>query len=178
IGLALQGSLANFAAGFMLIIFRPFKVGDVIEAAGVTGKVDEIQIFTTTLRTPDNKTIIIPNGKLGNDNIINYSTQETRRVDITVGVGYDSDLKQVREVLQEIVDADGRILKDPEPLIVVGELADSSINFFVRVWVKSADYWDVFFDANETIKTRLDEAGINIPYPTMDINLHKAEASA
>ncbi|RTZ74460.1 MAG: hypothetical protein DSZ02_05160, partial [Gammaproteobacteria bacterium] len=127
IGLALQGSLANFAAGFMLIIFRPFKVGDVIEAAGVTGKVDEIQIFTTTLRTPDNKTIIIPNGKLGNDNIINYSTQETRRVDITVGVGYDSDLKQVREVLQEIVDADGRILKDPEPLIVVGELADSSI---------------------------------------------------
>ena len=178
IGLALQGSLANFAAGFMLIIFRPFKVGDVIEAAGVTGKVDEIQIFTTTLRTPDNKTIIIPNGKLGNDNIINYSTQETRRVDITVGVGYDSDLKQVREVLQESVDADGRILKDPEPLIVVGELADSSINFFVRVWVKSADYWDVFFDANETIKTRLDEAGINIPYPTMDINLHKAEASA
>ena len=114
----------------------------------------------------------------GNDNIINYSTQETRRVDITVGVGYDSDLKQVREVLQEIVDADGRILKDPEPLIVVGELADSSINFFVRVWVKSADYWDVFFDANETIKTLLDEAGINIPYPTMDINLHKAEASA
>ena len=178
IGLALQGSLANFAAGFLLIIFRPFKVGDVIEAAGVTGKVDEIQIFTTTLRTPDNKTIIIPNGKLGNDNIINYSTQETRRVDITVGVGYDSDLKQVREVLQDIVNADGRILRDPEPLIVVGELADSSINFFVRIWVKSADYWDVFYDANETIKTRLDEAGINIPYPTMDINLHKAEAPA
>ncbi len=178
IGLALQGSLANFAAGFLLIIFRPFKVGDVIEAAGVTGKVDEIQIFTTTLRTPDNKTIIVPNGKLGNDNIINYSTQETRRVDITVGVGYDSDLKQVREVLQDIVDADERILRDPEPLIVVGELADSSINFFVRVWVKSDDYWNVFFDANETIKTRLDEAGINIPYPTMDINLHKADASA
>ena len=178
IGLALQGSLANFAAGFLLIIFRPFKVGDVIEAAGVTGKVDEIQIFTTTLRTPDNKTIIVPNGKLGNDNIINYSTQETRRVDITVGVGYDSDLKQVREVLQSIVDGDERILRDPEPLIVVGELADSSINFFVRVWVKSADYWDVFFDANETIKNRLDEAGINIPYPTMDINLHKADAGA
>jgi len=178
IGLALQGSLANFAAGFLLIIFRPFKVGDVIEAAGVTGKVDEIQIFTTTLRTPDNKTIIVPNGKLGNDNIINYSTQETRRVDITVGVGYDSDLKQVREVLQGIVDADQRILRDPEPLIVVGELADSSINFFVRVWVNSADYWNVFFDANEAIKTKLDEAGINIPYPTMDINLRKADAAA
>lgn len=178
IGLALQGSLANFAAGFLLIIFRPFKVGDVIEAAGVTGKVDEIQIFTTTLRTPDNKTIIIPNGKLGNDNIINYSTQATRRVDITVGVSYDSDLKQVRRILEEIVAADERILKDPEPQIVVGELADSSVNFFVRVWVKSADYWNVFFDANETIKVRLDEAGINIPYPTMDINLHKADATA
>ena len=178
VGLALQGSLANFAAGFLLIIFRPFKVGDVIEAAGVTGKVDEIQIFTTTLRTPDNKTIIVPNGKLGNDNIINYSTQETRRVDITVGVGYDSDLKQVREVLQGIIAADERILEEPEPLIVVGELADSSINFFVRVWVNSADYWNVFFDANEAIKTKLDEAGINIPYPTMDVNLRKADATA
>jgi len=178
IGLALQGSLANFAAGFLLIIFRPFKVGDVIEAAGVTGKVDEIQIFTTTLRTPDNKTIIVPNGKLGNDNIINYSTQETRRVDITVGVGYDSDLKQVRDVLQGIVDAEERILREPEPLIVVGELADSSINFFMRVWVRSADYWDVFFKANETIKVRLDEAGINIPYPTMDVNLRKVESTA
>ena len=177
IGLALQGSLANFAAGFLLIIFRPFKVGDVIEAAGVTGKVDEIQIFTTTLKTPDNKTIIVPNGKLGNDNIINYSTQKTRRVDITVGVSYDSDLKKVRRILEKIVEADQRILKDPAPQIVVGELADSSVNFFVRVWVNSADYWDVFFDANETVKLRLDEEGINIPYPTMDINLHKAEAT-
>jgi small conductance mechanosensitive channel len=176
IGLALQSSLANFAAGFLLIIFRPFKVGDVIEAAGVTGKVDEIQIFTTTLRTPDNKTIIVPNGKLSNDNIINYSTQETRRVDLVVGVGYDSDLKQVRGVLRGVVDGDERILKKPEPLIAVGELGDSRVNFFVRVWVKSGDYWNLFYDLNETIKIRLDEAGIDIPYPTMDINLHERGA--
>ncbi|HIE54472.1 MAG TPA: mechanosensitive ion channel, partial [Chromatiaceae bacterium] len=177
VGLALQGSLANFAAGFLLIVFRPFKVGDVIEAAGVTGKVSDIQIFTTTLKTPDNKTIIVPNGKLGNDNIVNYSTQKTRRVDITVGVAYDSDLKKVRNILEKIVEEDQRILKEPAPQIVVGELADSSVNFFVRVWVNSADYWDVFFDTNEIVKMRLDEAGINIPYPTMDINLRKVEAA-
>ncbi len=173
IGLALQGSLANFAAGFLLIIFRPFKVGDVVEAAGVTGKVDVIQIFTTTLKTPDNKTIIIPNAKLGNDNIINYSTQETRRVDLTVGVSYDADLKEVRSILEDIVARDERILKDPPHQIVVGELADSSVNFFVRVWVKSSDYWDVYFDANETVKLRMDEAGISIPYPQRDVHLYE-----
>ena len=173
IGLALQGSLANFAAGFLLIIFRPFKVGDVIEAAGVTGKVDLIQIFTTTLKTADNKTIIVPNAKLGNDNIINYSTQETRRVDLVVGVSYDADIKETRDILQAIVDTDERVLKDPEPLIVVGELADSSVNFFVRVWVKSADYWGVFYDANEAVKLRLDEAGIGIPYPQRDVHLYE-----
>ena len=173
VGLALQGSLANFAAGFLLIIFRPFKVGDVIEAAGVTGKVDLIQIFTTTLKTADNKTIIVPNAKLGNDNIINYSTQETRRVDLVVGVSYDADIKETRDILQAIVDTDERVLKDPEPLIVVGELADSSVNFFVRVWVKSADYWGVFYDANEAVKLRLDEAGIGIPYPQRDVHLYE-----
>ena len=173
IGLALQGSLANFAAGFLLIIFRPFKVGDVVEAAGVTGKVDIIQIFTTTLKTPDNKTIIIPNAKLGNDNIINYSTQETRRVDITVGVSYDADLKEVRNILEDIVAKDERILKDPPHQIVVGEVADSSVNFFVRVWVKSSDYWDVYFDANETVKLRMDAAGIGIPYPQRDVHLYE-----
>ncbi len=173
IGLALQGSLANFAAGFLLIIFRPFKVGDVIEAAGVTGKVDAIQIFTTTLRTPDNKTIIVPNAKLGNDNIVNYSTQKTRRVDLVVGVSYDADLKEARAVLQDIVESDERVLKDPEPQIVVGELADSSVNFFIRVWVNAPDYWNVFFDANETVKLRLDEAGIGIPYPQRDVHLYE-----
>ena len=177
IGLALQGSLSNFAAGFLLIIFRPFKVGDVIEAAGVTGKVDEIQIFTTTLKTPDNKTIIVPNAKLSGDNIINYSTQKTRRVDMVVGVSYDADLKEVRAILNDIVNKDERILKDPEPLIVVGELADSSVNFFVRVWVNSADYWGVYFDANETVKLRMDEAGIGIPYPQRDVHLYEHKAA-
>jgi len=177
IGLALQGSLANFAAGFLLIIFRPFKVGDVVEAAGVTGKVDVIQIFTTTLKTPDNKTIIIPNAKLSGDNIINYSTQETRRVDMTVGVSYDADLKEVRNILEDIVSKDERILKDPAHQIVVGELADNSVNFFVRVWVKSADYWDVYFGCNETVKLRLDEAGIGIPYPQRDVHLYEHKAA-
>lgn len=177
IGLALQGSLANFAAGFLLIIFRPFKVGDVVEAAGVTGKVDVIQIFTTTLKTPDNKTIIIPNAKLGNDNITNYSTQTTRRVDLTVGVSYDADLKAVRSILADIVNGDERVLKDPAAQIVVGELADSSVNFFVRVWVKSADYWDVYFDANESVKLRMDEAGIGIPYPQRDVHLYEHKSA-
>ena len=173
IGLALQGSLANFAAGFLLIIFRPFKEGDVIEAAGVTGKVDVIQIFTTTLKTPDNKIIIIPNAKLGGDNIINYSAQATRRVDMVVGVSYDADLKEVRTILEDIVAKDERILKTPEHLIAVGELADNSVNFYVRVWVNSADYWNVYFDANETVKNRLDEAGIGIPYPQRDVHLYE-----
>ncbi len=172
IGLALQGSLANFAAGFLLIIFRPFKEGDVIEAAGVTGKVDVIQIFTTTLKTPDNKIIIIPNAKLGGDNIINYSAQKTRRVDMIFGVSYDADLKEVRNILEDIVSKDERILKDPEHLIAVGELADNSVNFFVRVWVESGDYGNVYFAANETVKLRLDEAGIGIPYPQRDVHLY------
>ena len=177
IGLALQGSLANFAAGFLLIIFRPFKVGDVIEAAGVTGKVNEIQIFTTTLKTPDNKIIIIPNAKLGSDNIVNYSAQTTRRVDLVVGVSYDADLKEVRNILEDIVSKDERILKDPAHLIAVGELADNSVNFFVRVWVKSEDYWDVFYAANETVKLRMDEAGVGIPYPQRDIHLYEHKAA-
>lgn len=173
IGLALQGSLANFAAGFLLIIFRPFKEGDVIEAAGVVGKVDVIQIFTTTLKTADNKTIIVPNAKLGNDNIVNYSTQETRRVDLTVGVSYDADLKEVRQILEDIVSKDERILSDPAHQIVVGELADNSVNFFVRAWVKSEDYWGVYFDANETVKLRMDDAGIGIPYPQRDVHVYE-----
>jgi len=177
IGLALQGSLANFAAGFLLIIFRPFKVGDVIEAAGVTGKVDVIQIFTTTLKTGDNKTIIVPNSKLGNDNIINYSAQKQRRVDLTVGVSYDADLKQVRTILEDIVSKDERILKDPAHQIVVGELADNSVNFFVRVWVKSEDYWNVYFATNETVKLRMDEAGIGIPYPQRDVHIYEHKAA-
>ena len=177
IGLALQGSLANFAAGFLMIIFRPFKVGDVVEAAGVTGKVNAIHIFTTTLTTPDNKTIIIPNAKLGGDNIINYSTQATRRVDLTVGVSYDADLKEVRTILEDIVSKDARILSDPEHQIAVAELADNSVNFVVRVWVESADYWGVFFDTTEAVKVRLDQAGIGIPYPQRDVHVYEHKAA-
>jgi small conductance mechanosensitive channel len=177
IGLALQGSLSNFAAGFLMIIFRPFKVGDFIEAAGVAGKVNAIHIFTTTLTTGDNKTIIIPNAKIGNDNIVNYSTQPTRRVDLTIGVAYDADLKQVRDILEDIVSKDERILKDPPHQIAVSELADSSVNFIVRLWVESADYWDVFFDANETVKIRFDEAGIGIPFPQRDVHVYEHQAA-
>ena len=173
IGLALQGSLSNFAAGFLMIIFRPFKVGDLIEGAGVMGVVEKIEMFTTTLRTGDNKTIIVPNANLANNNIVNYSAKETRRVDFTFGVSYDADIKNVREILKDIVSADERVLDDPAPMIAVGELADSSVNFVVRVWVKNADYWGVFFDTTEAVKLRFDEEGIGIPYPTRDVNLYK-----
>jgi small conductance mechanosensitive channel len=177
VGLALQGSLANFAAGFMMIIFRPFKVGDFIEGAGVAGVVKDMQIFTTTLKTGDNKTIIIPNAKISGDNIINYSAEENRRVDMTVGVAYDADLSKVRDVLNDIISKDERIMADPAPLIVVGELADSSVNFIVRVWTRTGDYWAVNFDMNETIKNRFDEAGIGIPFPQRDIHIVSGSAA-
>ncbi|MEA2094551.1 MAG: mechanosensitive ion channel [Pseudomonadota bacterium] len=177
IGLALQGSLANFAAGFLMIIFRPFKVGDFIEGAGVAGVVEAIQIFTTTLKTGDNKIIIIPNAKLSGDNIINYSAQETRRVDMTVGVAYDADLAKVKEVLNDILSKDERILSDPAPLVAVAELADSSVNFVVRVWTKTGDYWGVKFDATETIKNRFDAEGIGIPFPQHDIHIVSGAAA-
>jgi len=171
IGLALQGSLANFAAGFLMITFRPFKVGDFIEGAGVAGVVREIQVFTTTLKTPDNKTIIIPNAKLSGDNIINYSAEATRRVDMTVGVAYDADLAKVKDVLNDIISKDGRIHADPPPQVVVAELADSSVNFVVRVWANAGDYWGVKCDATETIKNRFDAEGIGIPFPQRDIHI-------
>lgn len=173
IGLALQGSLANFAAGFLLILFRPFKVGDFIEGGGVSGVVEKIEMFTTTLRTGDNKTIIVPNGKLAGDNIVNYSTKETRRVDLTVGASYDADIKHVKQVLEDIVKADERVLADPAPMIAVGELADSSVNFVVRAWVKSGDYWGVFFDTTEAVKLRFDQEGIELPYPQRDVHLYE-----
>ena len=177
VGLALQGSLANFAAGFLMIIFRPFKVGDFIEGAGVAGVVKDIQIFTTTLKTGDNKTIIIPNAKISGDNIINYSSEENRRVDMTVGVAYDADLSKVRDVLQDIIGKEDRILSDPALQIAVAELADSSVNFIVRVWTKSGDYWGVKFDMTETIKNRFDEAGIGIPFPQRDIHIVSGSAA-
>jgi len=178
IGLALQGSLANFAAGFLMILFRPFRVGDFIEGAGVAGVVQEIQTFTTTLKTPDNKTIIIPNAKLSGDNIVNYSAEATRRVDMTVGVAYDADLAKVKEVLNDIISKDSRIHADPAPQVVVAELADSSVNFVVRVWTDTGDYWGVKFDATETIKNRFDAEGIGIPFPQRDIHIVSGTVAA
>ena len=178
IGLALQGSLANFAAGFLMIIFRPFKVGDFIEGAGVAGVVEEIQIFTTTLKSPDNKIIIVPNAKLSGDNIVNYSAKETRRVDMSVGVAYDSDLSHVKTVLNDIISKDGRVLADPPPQVAVAELADSSVNFVVRVWTKSGDYWAVKCDMTETIKNRFDAEGIGIPFPQREIHIVSGSAVA
>jgi small conductance mechanosensitive channel len=178
IGLALQGSLANFAAGVLMIIFRPFTAGDYIEGAGVAGVVEEIHIFATQLKTPDNKTIIVPNAKMMGDNITNYSTKDTRRVDMVIGVGYGDDLKKVREILEDILAKDDRILEDPAPTIGVLELGDNSVNFAVRPWVKTEDYWGAYFDVTETVKRRFDEEGISIPYPQRDVHLYEYKEAA
>jgi small conductance mechanosensitive channel len=173
IGLSLQGSLQNFAAGVMLLVFKPFKAGDFIEAGGATGVVKSISIFTTVMTTGDNKEIIVPNGGIYGGNITNYSAKETRRVDMVVGIGYDSDLKKAKEILNEMMAADARILKDPAATVAVAELADSSVNFVVRPWVASGDYWGVKFDFNEAVKLRFDAEGISIPFPQMDVHVHK-----
>jgi len=165
IGLALQGSLSNFAGGVLIMVFKPFKVGDVIEAQGVIGSVKKIQIFTTSLSTPENKLAIIPNGVLSNGNIINFTAQGKLRVDLTFGVGYDEDIKQTKEVLMQVLNSNPKILKDPAPTVNVSELAESSINFAVRPWANVADYWDVYFGITEQVKEALDKAEIEIPYP-------------
>ncbi|MBB6519916.1 mechanosensitive ion channel family protein [Pseudoteredinibacter isoporae] len=175
VGLALQGSLSNFAGGVLLILFKPYKVGDFIETQGHAGVVQSIQIFNTILKTGDNKTIIIPNGPISNGSITNYSTEATRRVDMSFGIGYDDDIDGARAALEEIIAADDRILKDPAHLIVVAELADSSVNFTVRVWVNSADYWGVFFAMQEQVKKTFDAKEISIPYPQQDVHLHKVD---
>lgn len=176
IGLALQGSLANFASGVMIIAFRPFKVGDFIEAGGVAGVVEGIQIFSTQMRTGDNKAIIVPNSNITGGNITNYSAKDTRRIDMVFGIGYDDDIKKAKDILMELIEADDRILKEPEPVVAVSELADSSVNFVVRPWVNTADYWGVNFDLTEAVKLRFDKEGISIPYPQQDIHLHKLES--
>ena len=178
IGLALQGSLANFAAGVLMIIFRPFQVGNYIEGAGAAGVVEKIEIFTTQIKTPDNKTIIIPNAGVTGGSITNYSAKDTRRVDMVIGVGYGDDLKKVREVLEEVLAKDDRILDDPAPTIGVLELGDNSVNFAVRPWVKTADYWGAYFDLTETVKRRFDEEGISIPYPQRDVHLYEYKEAA
>lgn len=171
IGLALQGSLSNFAAGIMIILFRFFKAGDYIEAAGTGGTVENISIFTTELTTPDNKHVIIPNSNITTDTIINYSAKPTRRLDLVVGVAYDADLQQTQDLLRKIVEAEDRVLKDPAPKIEVLTLNDNSVDFVVRPWVKSADYWDLHFHFMKTIKMELDKAGIGIPFPQRDVHL-------
>jgi len=175
VGLALQGSLSNFAAGVLLIIFRPFKVGDLVEAGGATGTVEHIQIFTTQLKTPDNKTIIIPNSNVTGNNIVNISAKDIRRVDMTFGIGYGDDIDKARSVIAEVLSKDDRILKDPEVTVAVAELADSSVNFAVRPWVNRDDYWGVLFDTTEAMKKRFDEEGISIPFPQRDVHLSKEE---
>ncbi len=173
VGLALQGSLQNFASGVMLIVFRPFKTGDFIDAGGVSGTVEKISIFSTLMRTGDNREIIVPNGSIYGGTITNFSARDTRRIDMVFGIGYDDDLKKAQDILRELVNSDDRILKDPEALIAVSELADSSVNFVVRPWVKSSDYWAVKFNLNENVKLAFDEQGISIPYPQMDVHTKK-----
>lgn len=173
IGLALKDSLGNFAAGVMILIFRQFQTGDTIEAAGVIGEVESIDLFSTQLRTADNKTIFIPNGKLLNDNIINYSRKGTRRLDLEIRVGYDCDLSRTREILQEVLGEYSRVLKEPEPAIGVLELGDSCVHLAVRPWVDNSDYWTAYFDLQELIKCRFDEAGIKTPFPQREVHLHQ-----
>lgn len=175
IGLSLQSSLSNLAAGVMIITFRPFKKGDFVETAGVAGTVDEVNIFTTHMSTPDNKAIIVPNGKILGDNIINYSAKAIRRIDFVFGVSYSDDLQKVKAVLTSIIKSDERILQDPQPVIAVSELADSSVNFVVRPWVKSADYWAVLWDVTEAVKVRFDQEGISIPFPQQDMHMHQVD---
>lgn len=174
IGLALQGSLSNFASGAMIVALRPFKVGDFIEAAGIAGVVEGIQIFSTQLRTGDNKAVIVPNAAITGGAITNYSTKDTRRIDMLFGIGYDDDLKKAKQILLALAAQDARILADPEPIVAVSELADSSVNFVVRPWVKTEDYWSVCFDFTEAVKLAFDAEGITIPYPQQDLHIHNA----
>ena len=175
IGLSLQSSLQNFAAGVMLLIFKPFKPGDFVEAGGCSGKIEKISIFTTTLSTPDNKEIIVPNGAIYGSNIINYSARENRRIDMVFGIGYDDDIKKAKAILEKAVHTNPRVLAEPAPVIAVSELADSSVNFVVRPWVKTEDYWGVLFDLTENIKLAFDENGISIPYPQMDLHMQETK---
>ena len=173
VGLALQGSLSNFASGVLMIIFRPFKIGDYIEAGGEAGTVEDIQIFATRLKTPDNKVIIIPNSAIMDGSIMNYSTKPTRRVDLKIGVSYEAHLPDVKALLIKTVKAHDKVLQDEDIKVAVVELADSSVNFVVRSWAKTPDYWNVYFELTENIKLALDENGISIPYPQMDIHMQK-----
>ena len=176
IGLSLQGSLANFAGGVLILIFRPYKVGDFIEAQGYIGTVKEVKIFVTILTTPQNRVVIIPNAVMSNGSLTNYSVHDTVRVDLTIGISYDANIKEAKDVFLSILKENKKVLSDPAPMIVVGELGDSSVNIHVRPWVKTPDYWDVYFEVLEECKLRLDAAGIGIPYPQTDVYLHNVDA--
>jgi small conductance mechanosensitive channel len=176
VGFALQGSLSNFASGVMLLVFRPFKVGDVVEAGGVKGKVTDIAIFSTTITTPDNVKIIAPNSKIYGDVITNYNGYDTRRVDWTVGIGYDANIDDAKRVLMEVLNGDSRVLKDPDPVILLTEMADSSINLSVRAWAKAADYWNLYFECNQAFKETLDANGIDIPFPQRVVHMATSDS--
>ncbi|MEH6628168.1 MAG: mechanosensitive ion channel domain-containing protein [Motiliproteus sp.] len=178
VGLALQGSLSNFAGGVLILLFKPYKVGDFIESQGFAGVVKEIQIFNTILHTGDKKTIIIPNGPISNGSIVNYSLSPIRRVDMVFGIGYNDDLKKAKQTLQRLLTEDDRILQEEDNLVVLSELADSSVNFTVRAFVNASDYWGVFFDMQEKVKLTFDAEGISIPYPQQDVHMHQVEKSA
>jgi small conductance mechanosensitive channel len=171
VGLALKDSLSNFAAGVMLILFRPFRVGDYVNAGGAAGTVQQITIFTTVLNTPDNQRVIVPNGAITSGIITNVSANPTRRVDLVFGIHYDDDISQAKEILYKVLNAEARILKEPAPTVAVSELADSSVNFAVRPWVKTGDYWGVYFDLLEKVKAAFDQAGITIPFPQQDVHM-------
>jgi len=173
IGLAFQGALSNFAGGILLIVLRPFKVGDFVEVDGDKGTVENINIFYTYLRTPDNKVTVVPNSNASNTSLTNFSAKETRRVDLVVGVDYDSDIQEVKSTILEMVNKNDKVLSLPEPFVGLGEYGDSSINFYVRLWVNSLDYWSVFFDFQENLKVEFDAKGIEFPYPHMDLNIYK-----
>ncbi|MFM2597291.1 small-conductance mechanosensitive channel MscS [Vibrio fortis] len=176
VGLALQGSLSNFAAGVLIVAFRPFKSGDYVEIGGVAGSVDSIQIFQTVLTTPDNKMVVVPNGSVIGSPITNYSRHATRRIDLMIGVSYGADLQKTKELLTKICESDERVLKEPSVQVGVHTLADSSVNFVVRPWVKTEEYWGVYFDLMQAIKEGLDKEGIEIPFPQMDVHMNKVEA--
>lgn len=177
VGLALQGSLSNFAAGVLMIIFQPFKVGDYIEGAGVAGTVEAIQIFTTQLASPDNRTIVVPNAKILSDNITNYTAKGTRRVDVVFGIGYRDDIDKARRVIADTAGSDQRVLPEPAPVVLVSELADSSVNLTLRAWTGADDYWNFYFDTLEKIKKRFDAEGISIPFPQRDVHIYQRKSA-
>ncbi|MEJ2678970.1 MAG: mechanosensitive ion channel [Gemmatimonadota bacterium] len=171
VGLALQGSLSNFSAGVMILLFRPFRVGNYVQLAGVGGTVKEVQLFNTILATPDNVMVVVPNGKAYGDIITNYSAYDTRRLDLAIGISYDADIGKAMAAAHEVLKGDSRILPDPEPMVVVSELADSSVNLIVRFWTKGSDYWDVKFDTQRALKEAYDASGIEIPFPQRVVHL-------